>query len=137
MPGEPRHLSPLSSARRNGGARYGRTKGQPAGAVSGAATFCCRHPKRECYVECVRCERHICPDYMREATVGFHCPDCVREGAKSVRAARTNFGGQANAGRPIATITLIALNVAPDAGAIGASGAIFSLGDYYDQPQPA
>src|SRR5215468_11831528 len=81
------------------------------GQHSDTPTSCYRHPKRECYVQCVRCERHICPDCMREATVGFHCPDCVREGAKGVRSARTIFGGRANAGRPIATITLIALNV--------------------------
>lgn len=85
---------------------------QPAG----AATVCYRHPKRECHVRCVRCDRYICPDCMRDATVGFQCPECVREGARSVRTARTIFGGRANSGRPVATITLIALNVAVYAG---------------------
>jgi membrane associated rhomboid family serine protease len=88
-----------------------------AGQLEGAsAAVCYRHPKRECHVRCVRCDRYICPDCMREATVGFQCPECVREGAKTVRPARTIFGGRANAGRPIATITLIAINVAVYAG---------------------
>jgi len=81
------------------------------GQLAGAATVCYRHPKRECHVRCVRCDRYVCPDCMREATVGFQCPECVREGARGVRTARTIFGGRANAGRPIATITLIVLNV--------------------------
>jgi membrane associated rhomboid family serine protease len=80
------------------------------------ATVCYRHPKRECHVRCVRCDRYVCPNCMREATVGFQCPECVREGAKTVRSARTIFGGRANAGRPIATISMIALNVAVYAG---------------------
>jgi len=87
-----------------------------AGQLAGPATVCYRHPKRECHVRCVRCDRYVCPDCMREATVGFHCPECVREGARSARTARTIFGGRANARRPIATITLIALNVAVYAG---------------------
>jgi membrane associated rhomboid family serine protease len=90
--------------------------GSQAGQRAGTATVCYRHPKRECLVRCVRCDRYICPDCMREATVGFQCPDCVREGARTVRAARTVFGGRATSGRPIATITLIALNVAVYAG---------------------
>lgn len=87
-----------------------------AGPLAGAATACYRHPKRECHVRCVRCDRYICPDCMREATVGFQCPECVREGARTVRTARTIFGGPASAGRPVATTTLIALNVAVYAG---------------------
>jgi membrane associated rhomboid family serine protease len=82
------------------------------GELAGPATVCYRHPKRECHVRCIRCDRYVCPDCMREATVGFQCPECVREGAKTVRTARTVFGGRSIAGRPIATITLIALNVA-------------------------
>jgi len=83
-----------------------------AGQVAGAATVCYRHPRRECHVRCVRCDRYICPDCMREASVGFQCPECVREGSKSVRTAQTVFGGRVTTGRPIATITLIAINVA-------------------------
>ncbi|MEU4097830.1 rhomboid family intramembrane serine protease [Streptomyces sp. NPDC026673] len=75
-------------------------------------TTCYRHPKRETYVRCTRCDRHICPDCMREAAVGHHCPECVKEGNKSIRQARTVFGGRvATAGAPVVTQILIALNI--------------------------
>lgn len=75
-------------------------------------TTCYRHPKRETYVRCTRCDRHICPDCMREAAVGHQCPECVKEGNKSIRQARTVFGGRvATAGAPVVTQILIALNI--------------------------
>ncbi|TDB98931.1 rhomboid family intramembrane serine protease [Micromonospora fluostatini] len=72
---------------------------------------CYRHPGRETYVRCTRCDRPICPDCMRDAAVGHQCPECVDEGRRSVRPARTAFGG-GDAGRHgYVTKTLIALNV--------------------------
>jgi membrane associated rhomboid family serine protease len=71
---------------------------------------CYRHPGRETYVSCTRCDRPICPDCMRSAAVGHQCPECVREGNRTVRQARTVFGGRV-ATRPVVTLTLIALNV--------------------------
>jgi membrane associated rhomboid family serine protease len=54
---------------------------------------------------------------MREASVGFQCPECVKEGNKSVRTARTVFGARAvNQGKPWVTTTLILLNLAMYAG---------------------
>jgi membrane associated rhomboid family serine protease len=48
---------------------------------------------------------------MREAAVGHHCVECVREGSKSIRQARTVFGGRATgAAVPVVTYVLIALN---------------------------
>jgi membrane associated rhomboid family serine protease len=47
---------------------------------------------------------------MREASVGHHCPDCVKEGARSVRQARTIAGGRVST-TPVVTYVLIGLNV--------------------------
>ncbi|MBP2450795.1 rhomboid family intramembrane serine protease [Mycolicibacterium lutetiense] len=72
---------------------------------------CYRHPDRPTYVRCTRCQRPVCPDCMRSAAVGHQCMDCVNEGAKSVQATRTQFGGVARSGVPILTYALIAINV--------------------------
>lgn len=68
---------------------------------------CPRHPDRESYVRCQRCARPTCPECQRPAAVGIQCVDCVAEGARSVRQARTIFGGAVTDGRPQATITII------------------------------
>ncbi|MGC9496660.1 rhomboid family intramembrane serine protease [Streptomyces sp. WG7] len=73
-------------------------------------TTCYRHPAVECHVRCTRCERHICPDCMREASVGHQCPECVKEGARSVRQARTIAGGRVWA-TPVVTYVLFGLNL--------------------------
>ncbi|RJL30133.1 rhomboid family intramembrane serine protease [Bailinhaonella thermotolerans] len=78
---------------------------------TGEVTTCHRHPKRETYVRCVRCDRHVCADCRRDAAVGFQCLDCVREGNRTLRPARTVFGGTARAA-PVLTYALIGLNIA-------------------------
>ena len=72
---------------------------------------CYRHPGRETYVRCNRCERPICPDCMVAASVGFQCPECVAVGGKDVRQARTVFGGRLTSDTSRLSIAIIALNV--------------------------
>ena len=76
-----------------------------------AAPACYRHPERETYIRCSRCERPICPDCMVDASVGFQCPECVREGNKGVRTARTLAGGRVSGDPGWVTRGLLALIV--------------------------
>lgn len=75
-----------------------------------AAPSCYRHPGRGTYVSCTRCQRYICPDCMRAAAVGHQCVECVNEDARTVREARTAFGGKPT-NVPAVTYVLIAANV--------------------------
>lgn len=74
------------------------------------APRCYRHPDRETWVSCTRCERPICPDCLRPAAVGFQCPHCVAAGNASVRAPRSQYGGRL-VRAAIVTIVLGVLNV--------------------------
>ncbi len=75
------------------------------------APVCPRHPDRVSYVRCQRCGRPTCPECQRPAAVGVQCVDCVREGQKGVRTARTQFGAAVTTGRPVVTLTIIAICV--------------------------
>jgi membrane associated rhomboid family serine protease len=66
---------------------------------------CYRHPDRPTLVRCSRCERPICTECMRPAPVGIHCPECAGGGSR-LALPKLYAGSQ-----PIATITLIAINV--------------------------
>jgi len=76
-----------------------------------AAPMCYRHPDRETHIRCQRCDRPICPDCMRSASVGFHCPDCVKEGARSTRQGRTAYGGRRPTSAAGATLGIIGINL--------------------------
>ncbi|WP_223166612.1 rhomboid family intramembrane serine protease [Nonomuraea sp. SYSU D8015] len=79
---------------------------QPAEAVP----TCYRHPDKETWVRCQRCERPICPDCMRDAAVGFQCPECVAEGNRGIRQAKSTFGGGV-VRTPFVTYTILVANV--------------------------
>jgi len=73
---------------------------------------CYRHPGRETYLSCVRCERPACPECLRSAAVGYQCVECIKEGNQTVRQPTGVFGGRAAlSGAPV-TWALIGLNVA-------------------------
>ena len=50
-------------------------------------------------------------DCMRDAAVGFQCPNCVHEGAKQTRSGRTAYGGEHSSNPALTSITLISINV--------------------------
>ncbi|WP_020575030.1 rhomboid family intramembrane serine protease [Actinopolymorpha alba] len=72
---------------------------------------CYRHPERESYIRCQRCGRYICPDCQRQASVGFQCVECVREGNRTMPSARTRFGGVVRGDGAIVTKVILGLNV--------------------------
>jgi membrane associated rhomboid family serine protease len=66
---------------------------------------CYRHPEREAYVRCQRCERFICPDCQTASAVGFLCPEDagVRVVTPTVKRTRN--------GLPITTSVVLAVTV--------------------------
>lgn len=68
---------------------------------------CYRHSDQPAGVVCQRCDRPICPKCMHQASVGFHCPECVKSGKQKVIT-----GPGAFQVRPIVTQVLVAINVA-------------------------
>src|SRR4249919_2483805 len=79
---------------------------------AGTIPHCYRHRDRETYISCQRCGRPICPDCMRDASVGFQCPECVAEAARSTPRPRTAFGGLAAVQGAYVTSIIILINVA-------------------------
>ena len=75
-----------------------------------AEPVCPRHPDRVAYVRCQRCGLPTCPECQRPAAVGIQCVDCVREGQKSMRMPRTQFGATVTpGGRPVVTLVIVVI----------------------------
>jgi membrane associated rhomboid family serine protease len=49
---------------------------------------------------------------MRDAAVGFQCPDCIKEGAKGTRQGQAAYGGKRSADPRLTSMVLIGTNVA-------------------------
>jgi membrane associated rhomboid family serine protease len=78
---------------------------QPAQYPAGVAA-CVRHPDRTTRLSCARCGRPACPDCLREASVGYHCVDCIA--ASAPRKAPRRAPGT----RSVVVPVLVALNLA-------------------------
>lgn len=87
-------------------------------------TTCYRHRDRRAGVSCQRCGRPICPDCMVQASVGFHCPECTKQGAKNspVITARSLEV------QPLVTQVLIGLNALAFVATIASGGSLMQGG---------
>ncbi|MGV8885804.1 MAG: rhomboid family intramembrane serine protease [Microbacteriaceae bacterium] len=76
-----------------------------------ANDFCYRHPNRQSYMLCQRCGRTVCPECQTQASVGVHCPECIREARarapKRKPAIVTAFRRSSN--RPVVTYSIMAM----------------------------
>ncbi|MCC9308021.1 rhomboid family intramembrane serine protease [Kitasatospora sp. RB6PN24] len=102
------------------------TQGDPTGpaAPTGAGAHrlprCYRHPEQETGVSCSRCGRPICPRCMVDASVGFHCPECVNgtsshppaQQPQQSQVPTTRFGGKLTGDGSLVTKILIGINLA-------------------------
>lgn len=84
---------------------------------AGGPVSCYRHPGRETAIRCTRCDRPICTDCMVSASVGFQCPDCVRQGSgtghhPAAARPRTIAGGAVAADPRLITKILLGINAA-------------------------
>ncbi len=82
----------------------------PDGQPTTGVPTCYRHPGRETWIRCQRCERPICPDCMRDAAVGFQCPHCIAEGQRGSRQNRALYGGTRSGDPRLTSMVLIAIN---------------------------
>ncbi|GAB3225805.1 rhomboid family intramembrane serine protease [Kineococcus gypseus] len=78
-----------------------------ANETSTGVPVCPRHPDRESWVRCQRCERPACPQCQRPAAVGVQCVDCVAEGNRTVRQGRTTLGGAVRGRDTLVTRSLV------------------------------
>lgn len=84
---------------------------EPQSSVPDGVPTCYRHPDREAYIRCQRCEKSICPDCMRDAAVGFQCPDCIKEATRSSRQNRALYGGERSSDPRLTSYVLIGINL--------------------------
>lgn len=59
---------------------------------------CFRHPDRTTGITCQRCDRPICGECMRPASVGFQCPVCVADQQMNARPVTNRVGRRVDGG---------------------------------------
>jgi membrane associated rhomboid family serine protease len=118
--------------------------GQPGGGSAGAEIegqrshglvfeSCYRHTSVPTGVHCTRCGRPICPDCMHPASVGYQCPECLREARQSAPRQRVRvrfFLGRPGSITTLLLITNVAIFVIE---VLLSGGAVFSGGARFDQ----
>ena len=97
--------------------------------VPGGVPTCYRHPDREAYIRCQRCDKSICPDCMRDAAVGFQCPDCIKQASKGSRQNRAVYGGERSADPRLTSYVLIGINLVIWAAIMATGGRSSRLAD--------
>ena len=85
---------------------------------------CYRHPDRRAGVSCQRCDRPICPSCMVQASVGFHCPECTEQAAKTSPVVTLRSLDV----QPIVTQVLIGLNILAFLAVVARGGTLTSGG---------
>lgn len=83
--------------------------GVPAETPASQVPVCPRHPDRVSYIRCQRCGRAACPECQHAAPVGIQCVDCFQENRRKAPEYRTPYGGKVARGKPVVTITLMAI----------------------------
>jgi len=100
-----------------------------AEAADDSDNFCYRHPSRQSFVLCQRCGRTICAECQTQASVGVHCPECVREARqrapKRKPAIVTAFRPSSN--KPVVTYSIIALCVLVYVAQFVSGGLVYQL----------
>jgi membrane associated rhomboid family serine protease len=91
---------------------------------------CYRHAGREANIRCQRCDRPICTECMRDAAVGFQCPSCISEGARTTRQGMSPYGGRRSANPALTSYVLIGVNLAVWVAVVATGGTSSRLVSY-------
>ncbi|HEY9417495.1 MAG TPA: rhomboid family intramembrane serine protease [Pseudonocardia sp.] len=103
--------------------------GGPEGFDPASQPACVRHPDRPTGVRCARCDRPSCPECLHEASVGYHCVDCMRDSARAgalIGPGRTVLGVPLDKrpDKPLIVPVLIVINVAVFVATVIESGSL-------------
>jgi len=53
-------------------------------------SYCNYHSEKETNVKCSRCEKYICVDCMRSASIGYQCPACASDSTPVIKGINRN-----------------------------------------------